>query len=154
MRRVGWWLVGAAVVSWAAIVVVAQFGGHGLPWWLGVLPWVVFAVLVAARAARELAKPTSRRPLRSVLRPGAQGLDEVQGMQLGRPPGLVVTYGDEEPAEVELVVPHADDLDSGPWTIARRPDGSVVVDTSAPDDSAPGAATATHPHHPHPPRLP
>lgn len=128
MARAVRWLVGIAVVAWAALVVAAQMTGRDLPWWFGMLPWLVIAALIAVRVLRESARSGSGQTVRRTLGPGAQGLDEVQGIQLGRPPGLVVTYGDDEPTAAELVVPHPDHLDDGPWTLRRGPDGAVVVD--------------------------
>ncbi len=125
------WVIGAAILAWAAIVTVSGFNGHGTPWWFGILPWLVIAVLIAARVFREAFR-RGGQPVRRTLTPAGQGLDEVQGIQLGRPQGLVVTYGEDEPAETELVVPRTDPLDAGRWTIG--PGGDVTVAGDEPDD--------------------
>lgn len=145
------WSVGAAIVAWAAAVVVAPMTGHPMPWWLGMLPWLVLGALVALRVLREAARPGAERPVRHTLAPGGRGLDEVQGIQLGRPPGLVVTYGDDEPTTAELVVPRTDPLDAGPWTVAHEPDGTVVVESGgdvAPVEGTATGATGPGPRHP------
>jgi hypothetical protein len=121
------WLVGAAILAWAVLVVVGQFSGHEMPWWYVMLPWLVIGVLIAARVFREAFRRGGGQSVRRTLTPAGQGLDEVQGMQLGRPVGLVVTYGDDEPAETELVVPRTDPLDERHWTVG--PDGDVSVET-------------------------
>ena len=126
VRVVMRWLIGAAILAWAVLVVVSQFSGHAMPWWLGILPWLVIAALVAVRVVREVSRRGGVRAVRRTLTPAGQGLDEVQGIQLGRPTGLVVTYGDDEPAETTLVVPRTDPLDARHWTIG--PDGDVNVD--------------------------
>jgi hypothetical protein len=127
MVRVGMrWLIGAAILVWAVIVVIDTFTPLYLPWWFGSLPITVIAVLVVVRVVRAAFRPDGWRSVRKTLTPAGQGLDEVQGIQLGRPPGLVVTYGDDEPAEATLVVPRTDPLDSGHWTIG--PDGDVILD--------------------------
>ena len=123
------WAIGAAILAWAALVVVAQFTGRSMPWWLGMLPWLVIGVLVVARVVREVSRRDGRQSVRRALTPAGQGLDEVQGIQLGRPPGPVVTYGDDEPSETELVVPRTDPLD-GHWTIG--PAGDVTVEGDGP----------------------
>ena len=146
LRVVLRWLIGAAIVTWAVVVVVAQLARHATPWWLGVLPWIVIVVLVVLHASQSALRPGAGRSVRRTLGPGAQGLDEVQGIELGRPPGLVVTYGEDEPTTAELVVPRSDPLQEGPWTVAREPDGTVVVesgrDTAHADRHRPGASPA------------
>jgi hypothetical protein len=120
------WLIGAAILAWAVLVVVAQFSGHEMRGWYVMLPWLVIGVLVAARVFHAFRRGGARS-VRRTLTPAGQGLDEVQGLQLGRPVGLVVTYGDDEPAETEIVEPRTDPLDGGPWTIG--PGGDVSVET-------------------------
>jgi hypothetical protein len=122
------WTVGAAILAWAVLVVVAQLSGHPMPWWLGMLPWLVIVVLVVARVVREVSRRGGRTSVRRALTPAGRGLDEVQGIHLGRPPGLVVSYGDDEPAETELVVPRADPQDAGRWTIGAAGDVTVEGD--------------------------
>ena len=47
----------------------------------------------------------------------------MQGLYLGRPQGLTVGYGDDEPTATALVVDHPDPLDQPRWTIEA--DGSA-----------------------------
>lgn len=150
MARVGRWLVGAAILAWVGYLVAAQATQRALPWWFGSLPWMVFAALVALRIVRESLRPAATRPTRRALTPGGQGLDEVQGIVLGRPPGLVPRYGDDEPTAAELVVPRTDPLDAGPWTVGRTADGSVVVHPGGADAGAgePGAGSDGGPDRP------
>jgi hypothetical protein len=123
MMRVLRWSGGLAVVAWAVLFVVLQLAGHELPTWFGIVPVAVLVVLVVATVIVDQL-PTDGGRLRSSLRPVMQGLDDAQGIQLGRPPRLEVTYGSDEPQVAELVVPNPDPFaDGGAVHVSRPPSG-------------------------------
>lgn len=128
MRAVRW-LVVAAVVVYGAGIVGAQLTRHEVPLWYVMAPWAIFAVLAVLRVVREARRSGAAAGVRRTVGPPLQGLEEIQAIQLGRPPGLVVTYGPDEPQASELVEPHPDGLDEGPWTLRPSADGGVEVET-------------------------
>lgn len=119
--RIVRWVAGAAVVVCFVLMVLSQATRGSAPWWLGFVPAGVYVVLVVLQST--IGSRHRRPALRSTVAPGVQGLDEVQGLYLGRPQGLTVGYGDDEPTATALVVDHPDPLDQPRWTIEA--DGSA-----------------------------
>lgn len=108
------------VVAGAAVIValvLTVFARETMPWWLGMVPAGVYVVLVALQAAVSARRRGPGPGLRDTVAPGVQGLDEVQGLYLGRPQGLVVSYGSDEPTSTAMVVDRPDPLDQPTWTI-------------------------------------
>ncbi len=115
MRIRGWvWVTLAAVVL--GVLVWDQFTHDGRltagAFWAVV---GLFVVLVGWRVARAIARPSDSA--RGAVAPGVQGLDEVQGLSLGRPPVEPVTYGNEPQAVTERVVDRPDPLDDEVWLV-------------------------------------
>ncbi|MDO8108186.1 hypothetical protein Q6348_13370 [Isoptericola sp. b441] len=128
MRAVRWAVL-AVFVAYGAVLVRDQIAGRQTSLWFVMAPWGTFALLAVARVVREAMRSGVEPGVRRVVRPGFQGLDEVQAIQLGRPTGLVVTYGSDEPPTSALIEPHPDRLDAGPWTLRTSADGAVEVET-------------------------
>lgn len=109
--------------SWSAVAFLVALGI--LVWlaatqspattWLVFGAWTVLVVAVIVRAARPTARGHRTRAGMAV---GLGGMDEVQGMLLGRPDGGPVTYGSSGPSEVGLVI---DRVESDPGDL-RLPD--------------------------------
>lgn len=121
--RIVRWVAGGAVVVFYVLMVFSQATRAATPWWLGMAPAGVYVLLVVLQSLVGTRRRGTTSGLRGTVAPGAQGLDEVQGLSLGRPQGLTVSYGPDEPESTALVIDRPDPLDQHRWTI--RPDGSA-----------------------------
>ena len=108
-----WMTLAAAVLG---VLVWDQLTRDG--WVTAWMFWAVvgvFVVLVGWRVVRAVARPGDSA--RRAIAPGVQGLDEVQGLSLGRPPAEPVTYGNEPRPVAELVLDRPDPLDDEVWLV-------------------------------------
>lgn len=114
MTARGWFaLLAAAALLGVAVALVAS----GSPW-ASVPVWAFWGALVVGMVVRVVRSHS----VRETLRPGGQGIDEVQDLYLGRirPP---VDYGGPAGPVAELVEPVLDDpLASGAVTLELPPD--------------------------------
>lgn len=114
MSRSWIWFVAIAamlgVLTWSTAVGNERVGTFA--YWSGM---GIVAVLVAWRVARALVR--RGESAREVVAPGMQGLDEVQGLYLGRPDVGPVSYGTEDRPVPGLVVDRPDPLDDKVWRV-------------------------------------
>jgi len=107
-----WWVV--AALGALAVLVWSILAGSALATTVVVGLYVLFGVAVVWRlvSGARRSVPASR-----TLAPGLQGLDEVQGMYLGRPDLGPVSYGDAADPVASLVVDRPDPLDDPVWKV-------------------------------------
>lgn len=104
------------VVGLAAFVVTAVLISTESPYaaWFANAFWAFVAVGAVAQMIR--ASRSSGHPSQAV-RPGLQGLGEVQDIALGRSPVPPVTYGSDDGVVPTQVSTRTDPLDDPVWTV-------------------------------------
>ncbi|MFC8731023.1 hypothetical protein ACFT5B_01010 [Luteimicrobium sp. NPDC057192] len=117
-----WTIVSATAVVWV-VLLVWKPGTEGsvLSAVSSLFLYGVFVVAVVWRIVREAARRTPT-PVRRTIRPGVQGLGEVQELYLGRKPLPPPTYAAPEGVVAEAVMERHDPLDDPVWVVGT--DGS------------------------------
>jgi hypothetical protein len=85
----------------------------------GAVLWIAIPSFVVIRVVQISRRPPSSSSSRTI-RPGVQGLGEVQDMYLGRKPVPPVTYSSTEGVVAEVVDTRADPLNAAVWTVGPR----------------------------------
>lgn len=130
--RIVRWVAGLGAVALLVLAAPSLVTLRELPWWAGLAPYALYAVLATVQVVRTVLRGA---PARRAVAPGLQGLGDVQDMFLGRPQGLAVSYGSDEPQASALVVRRPDPLDAARWTVTPRPGGRPDVEA---DPGRPG----------------
>jgi hypothetical protein len=110
------------VVGLAAFVVTAVLISVDSPYaaWFGNAFWTFVAVgalVQLVRSAHRTGHPSQ------AVRPGFQGLGEVQDMYLGRSPVPPVTYGSDDGVVPMEITSRTDPLDDPVWTVGPTSPG-------------------------------
>ncbi len=137
MRVLRWAALGAVVV-WMVLFVWSTIGERTLPVWVLYAPWEVFGVLALVAVVRDLLPGRRGGIVRRMVGPGFRGLGDVQDIYFGRTPGILPTYGSDEPDVPALVEPHPDPLDEPRWVLRSTADGHASA--SGPDRRGPSAS--------------
>ena len=103
MRRALVWGAAAVVLAAAIWLIDAETFWRPL---LAVVPVVVYAVVLLVRV---IMAPTGG--IREAVAPALRGLDDVQGLSLGRPEPTPVTYGTDDGTVAARVVDRPDPFD-------------------------------------------
>jgi len=106
-----WWVV--AALGALAVLVWSILAGSALATTVVVGLYVLFGVAVVWRLVSGARRSVSAS---RTLAPGLQGLDEVQGMYLGRPDLPPVSHGHADHV-ASLVVDRPDPLDDPVWKV-------------------------------------
>jgi hypothetical protein len=104
MRARRWFLALAAIAGFGVLVASASRQSP-VGTWLVLGAW---GVLIGAMVARGLRSSARGHRLRSGAGPAINGLDEVQGLYLGRPDVGPVSYGQDGPPQTQLTVDRAE----------------------------------------------
>ncbi|MGV8978254.1 MAG: hypothetical protein ACOH17_09435 [Cellulomonas sp.] len=113
MRTWRWVFVGVGLAAFVVLAVLIatkspSAGQVANGFWAFV---AVGALVQLVRSSRKTGSPSQ------AVRPGLQGLGEVQGMVLGRKPVPPVTYGSDEGVVATEVSTRTDPLDDPVWTV-------------------------------------
>jgi hypothetical protein len=117
--RVRRWLIGAAC---AAVLVTAWLIAVDSPY-RAIPGYAVYGIAGIAVVVRVVRTSRDTGHPSQAVRPGMQGLGEVQDMYLGRKPVPPVTYGAPEGIVAELSVSRPDPLDEPTWIIGPAAPG-------------------------------
>jgi len=107
------WSVVTGVIALLALLVWSIFSGSTLATFVVI---GLYALFGAALVWRLVLGARRSIPVSRTLAPGLQGLDEVQGMYLGRPDLPPVSYGHADHV-ASLVVDRPDPLDDPVWKV-------------------------------------
>lgn len=130
MRTWRWVLAGAGL-AWFVVLAVLISTESPYTAWLGNAFWAFVAVGAVAQIIRSQRR--TGHPSQAV-RPGFQGLGEVQDMYLGRSPLPPVTYGSDDRVVPTEVSTHTDPLDDPVWTVGPTTPSSAHTPPTGPGD--------------------
>ena len=119
MKTWRWVFVGVGLAAFVVLAILISTESPYAAWFANAF-WAFVAVGAVAQMIR--ASRSSGHPSQAV-RPGLQGLGEVQDIALGRSPMPPVTYGSDDGVVPTEVSTRTDPLDDPVWTVGPTSPG-------------------------------